>query len=88
MLVWSRYKWVYVYAFVCPETGENEFWPAPSINTEMFTQITAAFLRKRPHAVMLVWARPTGTSRSRRVLQNETFRLKHLPLHSLGLISA
>ena len=49
-----RYEWLYVYAFVCPETGETEFWLAPSVSAELFAEITAAFLRRRESAVLLV----------------------------------
>lgn len=49
-----RYEWLYVYAFVCPETGETEFWLAPSVSSAWFTEIVSAFLRGREHAVMLV----------------------------------
>ena len=54
MQVRPRYEWLYVYAFVCPETGETEFWLAPSASTEPFTQIVTAPLSKREHAVTLV----------------------------------
>ena len=54
VMVRPRYEWLYVYAFVQPETGESEFWLAPSVSTEWFTGIMEAFLRKRKQAVMLV----------------------------------
>ena len=54
VVVRPRYEWLYVYAFVCPETGETEFWLAPSVNTETFKRLLQAFLRRRREQVMLV----------------------------------
>ena len=34
--VWPRYKWLWVYAFVCPQTGESFWLIAPTVNTAWF----------------------------------------------------
>ncbi|RTI19173.1 transposase, partial [Thermus scotoductus] len=33
-LAWvrPRYRWLYVYGFVRPSTGESEFWLLPTVN--------------------------------------------------------
>lgn len=49
-----RYEWLYVYAFVQPETGETEFWLAPSVSGPLFAEVVAAFVRRRRRAVLLV----------------------------------
>ncbi|CAM3883910.1 hypothetical protein DESA109040_22720 [Deinococcus saxicola] len=30
--VQPRYEWLYIYAFVNPETGESRFWPVPEVS--------------------------------------------------------
>ena len=54
VVVRPRYAWLYVSAFVCPETGQSEFWLVPSVNTESFQLVLARFLSKREASVMLV----------------------------------
>ena len=88
VVVRPRYEWLYVYAFVCPETGETEFWLSPSVNTETFTRIVEAFLRKRSRAVMLVMDQ-AGWHVSAETLALEgrgKLELKHLPSHSPELM--
>jgi len=48
-LVWERprYRWLYVYAFVRPSTGENEHGLLPSVDTESFAAVLEAFARVR-----------------------------------------
>lgn len=94
VMVRPRYEWLYVYAFVCPETGESEFWLAPSVNSEWFTEIVAAFLRGREQAsgsaVVLVLDQ-AGWHVSAETLAMEAggvLSLKHLPPHSPELMPA
>ena len=84
VLVRPRYEWLYVYAFVCPETGESEFWLAPSVNTETFTGIVQAFLRRRAHAVMLVLDQAGWhVSAPTQAMGNQgTLHLRYLPAYS------
>ena len=87
VIVRPRYEWLYVYAFVCPETGETEFWLVPSVNTESYTLVLQAFLRKRQHAVLLVldqagWHVANATQA---LEQQGRLSLKYLPSHSPGL---
>lgn len=84
VVVRPRYEWLYVYAFVCPETGETEFWLVPSVNTESFQLVLAAFLSKRTASVMLVldqagWHVATAIKAMER---EQELALKYLPSHS------
>jgi hypothetical protein len=40
-LAWvrPRYRWLYVYGFVRPSTGESEFWLLPTVNAEAFSEV-------------------------------------------------
>lgn len=40
-----RYAWLYVYAFVCPQTGESQYWLVPSVNTPAFQAVLDQFAR-------------------------------------------
>lgn len=41
-----RYKWLWLYAFVHPKTGETKAWILPYVNTEIFNQVLADFARE------------------------------------------
>jgi len=41
-----RFKWLYLYGFVRPATGEVEWFIADSVNTPTFSAILAAFARE------------------------------------------
>jgi len=43
--VHPRYEWLYVYAFVCPETGESRFWLMPTLNKDAYQRVMVAFAR-------------------------------------------
>jgi transposase len=43
--VQHRYEWLYVSAFACPESGASQFWLVPTVNTQAFEQVLAAFAR-------------------------------------------
>jgi transposase len=42
-----RYQWLWVVAFVCPESGETSFWLVPALTTEVFQLLLDAFARER-----------------------------------------
>jgi len=89
VLVRPRYEWLYVYAFVCPETGETEFWLSASVNTETFTRVLAAFLRKRHEAVLLVLDQAGWhVSAETLAMAGPMLELKHLPAYSPELMPA
>jgi hypothetical protein len=41
--VHPRYEWLYIYAFVNPETGESRFWIVPLLNQQAYQAVLAAF---------------------------------------------
>lgn len=84
VIVRPRYEWLYVYAFVCPETGETEFWLVPSVNTESFQPVLSAFLRKREASVILVLDQAGWhvANEIKAMEQPEALALKYLPSHS------
>lgn len=41
-----RFKWLWLYAFVHPQTGETYWWILPYVNTELFNQVLADFARE------------------------------------------
>jgi len=42
-----RYRWLYVYGFVRPGTGESEFWLLPTVNAVAFSEVLGRFARLR-----------------------------------------
>jgi len=40
-----KYKWLYLYGFVRPATGEVEWWLADGVSVELLQQVLAAFAR-------------------------------------------
>lgn len=75
-----RSEWLYVYAFVCPETSETEFWLATGANTEPFTRILTALLRAREWAVLLVLDQAGWhVSEPTLAIEGEALELMHLP---------
>lgn len=38
-----RFEWLYLYAFVCPQSGQNQFWVFPEVNTVAFGCALKAF---------------------------------------------
>lgn len=41
--VHPRYEWLYIYAFVNPETGESRFWIVPTLDKQAYQLVMAAF---------------------------------------------
>lgn len=41
-----KFKWLWLYAFVRPKTGETYWWILPYANTELFNQVLADFARE------------------------------------------
>jgi len=80
-----RYRWLYVYAFVRPGTGESEYWLLPSVSTEAFNLVLSSFARMRGAGegklVLLVLDR-AGWHTSRQVQVPEGVGLCFLPPYS------
>lgn len=52
------YKWAYLYAFVCPETGESHYWIIPDVSISSYQMVVQAFARNvgasTDHHILLV----------------------------------
>jgi transposase len=42
-----RYQWLYVVAFVCPESGQTSFWLVPELNAAVFELLLRAFAEEQ-----------------------------------------
>ena len=42
----QRYQWMYVYAFVHPESGRSSWFLLPSVNAEIFSQVLELFAQE------------------------------------------
>lgn len=47
VVVRPRYEWLYVVAFVHPESGKTVFWLVPTINAAIFTALLFAFAEEQ-----------------------------------------
>ena len=41
-----QFKWLWLYAFVHPQTGETYWWILPYVNTELFNRVLEDFARE------------------------------------------
>jgi hypothetical protein len=41
-----RFQWLWLYAFVHPQTGQTKAWILPYVNTKLFNQVLADFARE------------------------------------------
>jgi transposase len=86
-LAWvrPRYRWLYVYGFVRPSTGESEFWLLPTVNAEAFSEVLRHFARLRgsgERKLLLVVLDRAGWHVSGRVEVPEGVGLVFLPPYS------
>jgi hypothetical protein len=44
--VQQKYKWMWLYGFVHPESGETYWWILPQVNTQLFNRVLADFARE------------------------------------------
>ena len=42
----TQYKWLWLYGFVHPESGENYWWILPYTNTDLFDRVLVDFARE------------------------------------------
>ncbi len=52
-LVKHQYKWLWVYSFVHPESGETYWWLLPFVNTQLFNRVLADFAREYFNGVQI-----------------------------------
>ena len=54
----GRFKWLWLYAFVHPQSGETYWWIVPYVNIDVFTTVLADFAKEfgigREKRVLLV----------------------------------
>ncbi|WP_223969178.1 IS630 family transposase [Thermus thermophilus] len=86
-LAWvrPRYRWLYVYGFVRPGTGESEFWLLPTVNAVAFSEVLGRFARLRGAGegkLLLLVLDRAGWHVSGRVEVPEGVRLVFLPPYS------
>ena len=41
--VQPRHEWLYIYAFVCPESGESRFWLLPEVSKGAYQAVMTTF---------------------------------------------
>ena len=46
-VVRPRYKWLYLVAFVHPESGRTSWWIVPALNAQIYSAILAAFAQEQ-----------------------------------------
>ncbi|THF68171.1 hypothetical protein E7T06_17715 [Deinococcus sp. Arct2-2] len=56
--VYPRYEWLYVYAFVNPETSKRRFWIVPTLNQQAYGLVMTAVAQSvgagQDHHVLIV----------------------------------
>lgn len=67
--VHPRYQWLYIYAFVNPETGESRFYLLPVLNKDAYQKVMFAF------------AKSVGAGKDHQVLVVEDGGGFHVPAH-------
>ena len=80
-----RFKWLWLYAFVHPQSGETYWWIVPYVNIDVFTTVLADFAKEfgigREKRVLLVLDR-AGWHMSQKLVIPEGIHLLPLPSHS------
>lgn len=80
-----QYKWLWVYSFVHPESGETYWWLLPFVNTQLFNRVLADFAREfqlgSNKRVLLVLDQ-AGWHQSQDLVIPEGIDLFELPSHS------
>ena len=81
----TQYKWLWLYGFVHPESGENYWWILPYTNTQLFNRVLADLAREfqlnRNKRVLLVLDQ-AGWHISHQLKLPAGLELMFLPAHS------
>lgn len=80
-----RFKWLWLYAFVHPKTGETYWWILPYVNTELFNQVLADFAQEfglGANKRILLAVDQAGWHTSKSLQIPEGLHLTFLPSHS------
>ena len=80
-----KFKWLWLYAFVHPKSGETYWWILPYVNTEIFNQVLEDFAREfelgaNKHILLVLDRAGWHISCDLRI--PEGLHLKFLPAHS------
>lgn len=80
-----RYEWLYLYGFVCPQSGQSAWLVMPTVNTEVFNIALAQFARdigvSQEKQIILILD-GAGWHRSAEVVIPEGMHLIFLPPYS------
>ncbi len=80
-----RYEWLYLYAFVCPKSGEVHWVILPKVNVEIFSMALSHFAQEveagRDRRILLVLDQ-AGWHTGKEVQIPEGIHLEFLPSHS------
>jgi hypothetical protein len=80
-----KFKWLWLYAFVHPQTGQTYWWILPYVNTELFNQVLADFAREfklGTNKHILLALDQAGWHISHKLKLPEGLHLTFLPSHS------
>jgi len=80
-----QYKWVWLYGFVNPESGETYWWLMPFVNSEIFSQVLEDFAQhfgigKNKQVLLVLDGARWHTSKSLKI--PEGIHLEFLPPYS------
>lgn len=84
-VVRPRYQWMYLYGFVEPTSGETSWLLMPTVNTQVFSLVLAAFAQEQgvgPHKQILLVLDQAGWHKSGALVVPEGLHLLFLPSHS------
>ena len=84
-VVQHRYEWLYLYGFVHPHTGATSWWLLPTVRTDVFNQVLAAFAREvgaGPNKQILLVLDNAGWHTSAEVQVPDGLHLVFLPPYS------
>lgn len=80
-----RYQWMYVYAFVHPQSGRTTWLLLPSVNVEAFSRALALFAEEigaGPHKRVVLVLDGAGWHRSAQLILPDGIELLFLPPYS------
>jgi DDE superfamily endonuclease len=80
-----RYQWLWLYAFVQPQSGETYWWILPYVNIDLFTKVLAEFAKEfgiGKHKRVLLVLDQAGWHKSVKVVIPEGIHLLPFPSHS------
>lgn len=81
----QKYKWVWLYGFVHPESGETYWWILPRVNTEVFNRVLANFAQEYDlgeNKRVLLTVDQAGWHISNNLIVPEGIDLIYLPAYS------